>query len=266
MRASLGALELDLEWRTTLLVALLLPALIGLGCWQLDREREKRALLERFEVRQAADPVPVNSVLAARAPAALAYLPVRLRGRYLADRYLLLDNRVQGGRFGYEVVSLFARKDGGYALINRGWVAGDPARRSLPEPASPTGMVAVTGQLYVPPDPPYLLGEQSRAVDDWPRVVQALEMAPLAEALAADLGAPVFPWSVRLDADAPGALAVDWPVVNVSPAKHRGYAVQWFTMAAVLGLFFVLRSSNLWALLRGRRQAEKANDDGRTHD
>lgn len=265
MRASLGALELDLEWRTTLLVALLLPALVGLGCWQLDREGEKRELLARFEARQVAAPVAINDALAARTPADLAYLPVRLRGRYLAERYLLLDNRVQDGRFGYEVVSLFAREDGGYALVNRGWVPGDPARRSLPAPGAPAGTVELTGQLYVPPDPPYLLGEQSRAVDDWPRVAQALEMGPLGEALAADLGAPVFPWSVRLDADAPGALAVDWPVVNVSPAKHRGYAVQWFTMAAVLGLFFVLRSSNLWALLRGR-QAAGANDDGRTHD
>jgi len=265
MRASLGALELDLEWRTTLLVVLLLPALIALGFWQLDREAEKRELLARFEARQAAAPEPIDGALAARGPGALAYLPVRLRGRYLADRYLLLDNRVQGGRFGYEVVSLFAREDGGYALVNRGWVPGDPARRSLPEPAAPAGVVALTGQLYVPPDPPYLLADQSSAVDDWPRVLQALEMGPLVEALAAELGEPVFPWSVRLDADAPGALAVDWPVVNVSPAKHRGYAVQWFSMAAVLGLFFVLRSSNLWALLRGRQPAG-ANDDGRTHD
>lgn len=101
MRASLGALELDLEWRTTLLVALLLPALVGLGCWQLDREGEKRELLARFEARQVAAPVAINDALAARTPADLAYLPVRLRGRYLAERYLLLDNRVQDGRFGY---------------------------------------------------------------------------------------------------------------------------------------------------------------------
>jgi len=47
-----------------------------------------------------------------------------------------------------------------------------------------------------------------------------------------------------------------WPVVNVSPAKHRGYAVQWFTMAAALIVFFVFRSSNLWALLRGKTSGD----------
>ncbi len=41
-------------------------------------------------------------------------------------------------------------------------------------------------------------------------------------------------------------------MVNVSPAKHRGYAVQWFTMAVVLLIFFFLRSSNIWQLLGGR--------------
>ena len=260
MRASLGALELDLEWRTTLLVLLLLPVLVALGFWQLDRETEKRELLERFEARQAAAPVTLGPALGERPPASLAYLPVRLRGRYLPGRYLLLDNRIRGGRFGYEAVSLFALEDGRYALVNRGWLPGDPARRSLPEPAAPAGPVSLTGQLYVPPDPPYLLGEQSLAVDDWPRVVQALEMRPLAAALTEDLGAPVFPWSVRLDADAPGALAVAWPVVNVSPEKHRGYAVQWFTMAAVLGLFFLLRGSNLRALLRGGPRARGTKD------
>jgi len=44
-------LTLDLEWRTVALTALLLPLLIGLGFWQLDREQEKRALAERFAQR-----------------------------------------------------------------------------------------------------------------------------------------------------------------------------------------------------------------------
>ena len=61
------------------------------------------------------------------------------------------------------------------------------------------------------------------------------------------------PYPVRIDDGQPGALAVDWQIVNVSPAKHRGYAVQWFTMAAVLAIIFLMRSSNLIELLRGRK-------------
>jgi cytochrome oxidase assembly protein ShyY1 len=262
MRRVPGALELDLEWRSTLLVVLLLPLLLALGFWQLEREAEKRRLEERFASRQAQGPVALKPSLAERPPGELAYLPVRLAGRYVPGQYLLLDNRIRDGRFGYEVVSLFALDDGrGHALVNRGWLPADPARRTLPEPSAPARQVVLTGHIYVPPSPPYLLGEQSRAVDDWPRVVQALEAGPLATALAGRLQTAVFPWSVRIDAAQPGALAVDWRIVNVRPEKHRGYAVQWFAMAAVLVLFFVLRSSNLWTLLRRPRQGDR-----KTHD
>jgi cytochrome oxidase assembly protein ShyY1 len=262
MGSAAGPLRFDLEWRLTLFTALFLPLLVALGFWQLDREAEKRALAERFASRQAQPPAALTPALARRPPQELAYLPVHLRGRFLPDQYLLLDNRVRDGRFGYEVVALFALAGGaGYALVNRGWIAGDPARRSLPEVTAPVRELSLRGHLYVPPDPPYLLAEQSLATDDWPRVVQALEAERLASALTAARGAPVFPWSVRMDAGQPGALAAGWPVVNVTPEKHRGYAVQWFTMAGVLLLFFLLRSSNLWALLRGTREPQTGGSD-----
>ena len=78
-------------------------------------------------------------------------------------------------------------------------------------------------------------------------------MDKLAPALSAELGQTVAPYSLRINAGQPGALEVAWQVVNVSPAKHRGYAVQWFTMATVLALIYLLRCSNLWQLLAVRR-------------
>ena len=121
--------------------------------------------------------------------------------------------------------------------------------------ADVAGEVTLTGHLYVPPGEPYLLAEQAFG-GDWPLVLQALEMDKLGPELAQRLGDRVFPYSVRLDANAPGALAIDWQVINVSPQKHVGYAVQWFTMAAVLFLFFVFRSTNLWQWLRRRGPEE----------
>ena len=64
--------------------------------------------------------------------------------------------------------------------------------------------------------------------------------------------AELYPWLVRIDPSEPAALTADWPVVSASPEKRQGYALQWFTMAAVLLLFFLLRSSNLWQLMTRR--------------
>ena len=248
----LGNLRFDLEWRITALSLVLFPLFIGLGFWQLERAEEKTRLAQSFEQRSQQAPTPLDRALLAADPASLGYLPVAVSGQYLEGRDLLLDNRIRGGRFGYEVVSVLELASGeGLVLVNRGWIAGDPARLNLPQVPAAPGDLRLTGHLYVAPGEPYLLGEQDLQ-GSWPKRLQALEMDKLAVALGEQLDAPLMPYPVRIDAGQPGALEVAWQIVNVSPAKHRGYAVQWFTMAAVLLLFFLLRSSNLWQVILGR--------------
>ena len=75
-------------------------------------------------------------------------------------------------------------------------------------------------------------------------------MEKIVPVVGAVSGQRVFPYPVRIDAGEPGALAVEWQVVNMSPDKHRAYAAQWFTMALFLLVFFVMRSSNLWQLVK----------------
>lgn len=244
----------DPEWRTTLFAALLVPALAGLGVWQLSRAEEKAALRAAFEAQQARNPARLAQLAGAPAEE-LAYLPVQLSGRFRQNRYFLLDNRMQHGRYGNEVVGVFELDDGGLALVNRGWLPADPARRSLPQVPPVPGQVTIRGQIYVAPGKPYLLQEQKFA-SGWPRRVQALEMDKLAAELDGEPGAgggELFPYPVRMDAGEPGALSVAWKVVNTGPAKHVGYAVQWFAMSAVLALLYVLRSSNLRQWLGARR-------------
>ena len=80
----------------------------------------------------------------------------------------MLDNRIQGGRFGYEVVSLLALSSGeGVVLVNRGWIPGDPARLEMPDIPEVAGSVSLTGHVYVEPGKPYLLGAQ-QLEGPWP--------------------------------------------------------------------------------------------------
>ncbi|MCB1676641.1 MAG: SURF1 family protein [Halioglobus sp.] len=237
------------EWRMTVFVALMTTVMVALGFWQLYRAQEKTVIQAAFAQRQAQAPVPLDA-LWQRPPAELAYRPVRLRGRFMDRRYFLLDNRIQGGRFGYEVLGIFRLADSdNLALVNRGWIAGDPGRRELPVVPAVPGDITLTGYVYVAPGAPYLLAEQ-RLAPDWPKLLQAVEMDKLLPVMAALDSGAVFPYPVRLDADAAGALSVDWPLVNISPGKHRAYAAQWFVMAAVLALFYLLRYSNIGQLLR----------------
>ena len=241
------------EWRITLFTAVMVALMVWLGLWQLQRAEEKAALATAFTQRQAQRPA-LLSALWDEPPAALAYVPVRLTGTFLQDEYFLLDNRISGGRFGYEVLGILQLDDdSGTVLVNRGWIAGDPSRRELPEVPRVAGQVNLTGHVYVAPGAPYLLAEQQLQAG-WPKRIQAVEMDKLKPPIMAVTPGTVFPYPVRIDADGTGALRVDWKVVNVSPQKHQGYALQWFTMAAVLFVFYVLRCSNLWQLLSTSRR------------
>lgn len=254
-RLSAG-LKFNPEWRITLFTVVMVPLLVGLGVWQLQRAQEKAALEAVFEARQQQPPVALTE-LWGRSGESLAYQPVRLQGSFLPDQYFLLDNQVQHGTVGYEVLGILQLADGsGSVLVDRGWIAGDAARRTLPVVPVVTGPVEVSGQVYVAPGKPFLLAEQDLDTA-WPKIIQAVEMDKLVPVAAALQGDVVFPFPVRLDAGATGALTVNWQVVNMSPQKHQAYAVQWFAMAAVLLVFYLLRSSNLWQLVTGKNGAGK---------
>lgn len=245
--------QFDPEWRITLFALVMVPLMVGLGFWQLQRADEKAALAASFAQRQVQPPAPLAE-LWEKPREALTYAPAQLTGTFLQDEYFLLDNRIHAGRFGYEVLAIMRLEDSdNTVLVNRGWIAGDPARLVLPEVPAVPGVVSLSGHVYVAPGEPYLLAEQ-QLESGWPKRIQAVQIDKIQPSiLAINGGGSVFPYPVRINADEAAALAVDWQVINVSPQKHQGYAVQWFAMAFVLFIFYLLRCSNLWSLFTTSR-------------
>ena len=242
-------LRVELDWRTTLATALLLPALLSLGFWQLNRAEQKAALIDRLEVRRALPAITPQSAM--RLPDdERADRRVIMNARFTPNRFVLVDNRLRGGKFGYEVVA-FAEVDQLAVALNLGWVRGDPSRKTLPDVVLPSGMQTVSGRLYQPSGDAFMLGE-NRLPAPLPGVVQQLTLSAWQDELQSQLDQRVFPLEVRIDEFESVAFDATWPIVNQTPVKHQGYAVQWFTMAAALGLAFIFRSTNLWRWLRHR--------------
>lgn len=175
---------------------------------------------------------------------------VVMGARFTPNHYVLLDNRLRGGKFGYEVVA-FAEVDQLAVALNLGWVRGDPSRKTLPDIALPSGVQTVSGRLYQPSGEAFMLGENQLPAQ-LPGVVQQLTLSAWQDELQSQLDQPIFPLEIRVDELASVAFDATWAIVNQTPAKHQGYAVQWFTMAAALGLAFIFRSTNLLRWLRYR--------------
>lgn len=219
----------------TLATLALLPLLIGLGVWQLQRAEWKQGLVDANAERAALPAVALGSLLPVTA--ADQYRPVTVHGHYDLDHQLLLDNRINQGHPGYEVLTPLLPDGGGRGvLVNRGWVPASPDRSALPALPGTRGDLLVRATVKLPPEKIFRLADVEEAQAGWPRVVQQPELARF-EAL---LGYPLEPLFLLLDPAAEHGFLRDWkPVYGVTPDKHRAYAAQWLTLALVLVLIYL---------------------------
>ena len=229
-------------WLPSLVVLALLPLLVWLGLWQLDRADEKRALLAASDARRVAPPVPVSALELVAKP---AFTRVALQGSFDAEHSLLLDSRTRAGVAGVELLQPFYDQPSGlWLLVNRGWIAW-PDRRTPPQFTTPEAALKLTGWVYLQPGEDFLLKQTETS--GWPKLVNTVD----APGLWQMLGRGGAPFQIRLD---PGSAAyqVDWPIVSSDPQKHLGYAVQWFALALALLLLFIYL---------GIRNARDVNDE-----
>lgn len=210
-----------------------LPVLLWLGAWQLDRASQKREMFERFGADDA--PVAYPSIADA-APEDVRYRRVVATGRYDAARQFLLEGMTRDGRPGLHVLTPLALGDGSFVIVDRGWIPETRTRDTrpdLPVGVGPREVAARAVPFYAPG-----LRLEAPPGEGWPRRVLYPTPVQLAEAL----GAPVAPHLLWLDAGEPDGFARDWKPAEFGPARHIGYAVQWFGLAITLLLiYFVLR-------------------------
>ena len=199
----------------------LLPLLLGLGTWQLDRGFEKAERQARWSDTREPAEWPVKQPLQGQ--------PVVLSGHYDPDTQWLLDNRTRDGRPGYEVLQPF-HTESGPVLVNRGWVPAAEDRDRLPEVTVPSGSQRIRALVWEWPTP-LVLGEvKSVNPDGWPRRVASLEQSDARDELTGIAGVPVQ----LSDEGQPGALRTGWTPDRMEAATHYGYTVQWFGLAIVL--------------------------------
>ena len=215
----------------TAAAAVLLALLCSLGFWQLDRAAGKETALMRFEAARA---TVLDATALGRGP--VEFARVVLGGRYDPVHQFLQDNRTHQGRSGYHVLTPFRTSSHGAVLVNRGWVPASPDRSSLPEITAPRGTVRLQGMVRLAREDLFVLGDTGYSAPGWPRVVQRVEL----DAMQRALGYPLAGWLVALDPAAPNGYVREWKAApGLTADRHRGYAFQWFALAAALFAIWV---------------------------
>jgi len=227
----------------TLTVAVLLTVLCSLGFWQLDRMRQKEAMLARYHANSLAAPAPLPRQIAD--PQSYAFRAVQLDCAFEGPAHLSPGSSPDG-RAGQHVYAL-CREEGRAArvVVDLGWVpfqadvpliAGLRARiEGIARPwTEHTFVETLSGSARVSPQTFQSGGEADSPIA--PVFVQARTIAPLEGA--------------SLPGIQPSPLQVE-----AIPNNHRSYAIQWFAFATILLIIYGVY------LARWRRlQAAGAND------
>ena len=223
-------------------VVILVATLIGvaatanLGAWQLRRAAQKIALQQALDTR--AKLPALGSAELARTPAqaeAQHYRPVRLRGHWLPERTVFLENRQMNARVGFYVVTpLQLAGETRAVLVQRGWVPRDLRDRTLlPAVPAPPGDVELDGLIAPPPARLYEFSGGSGGL-----IRQNLDL----DTFGVETGLSLAPLSVQAmasPATAGDGLQRDWPHPAVDVQKHYGYAFQWFALCALMAGLYV---------------------------
>jgi cytochrome oxidase assembly protein ShyY1 len=244
-------MRLRFRFRTVPFVATCLLVLLGiaLGNWQTRRAAEKAGLQARLEQGMAAAPLKLDG--SPVDPARLEFHRVVVTGEFVPNWPVFLDNRPQAGRTGFILLMPFKIAGSNkFVLVARGWLPRNTAEHDrLPSYATPPGRVTLEG----------------RAVRQLPRVMQLGTPAPLkpnaivqntdpaevARASGLDL-LPLVVEQTGLGTQGDGLLR-NWPAPSTDIDRHKGYALQWYALAAMAFLFFVITGFR-----SGRRKTEQA--------
>lgn len=232
------------RWIIALAALALALATVRLGLWQLDRAQQKQAIQRDIDARARLPPL-TDADLARdeRNAAAQHHRRVEVSGTWRREFTVFIDNRQLRGASGFIVVTPLQLDDGTAVLVQRGWLARDPADRTrVTDPPTPAAAVRLRG-LAAPP--PTRLYEFDGAASG--PIRQNLDLGVAAR----ESGLALRPLTIlQLEAAAPGddALVREWPAPAAGATKNLGYAFQWFALCALtVGLY-------VWFQLIGPRR------------
>lgn len=255
-----------------LLVVIVVVTCVALGLWQLDRREQLEERNALAAERLAAEPRPYRELepqLDPEAPvgsdADATHRPVVVAGSFDSDHEVLLRGRALEGQPGHHVLTpLLLDSDpasDGEApppalLVDRGWIPYAAEASGRPAHAPPAGRVQVTGRLMPKQDPPegFLAGLAPR---DRPTGRLATVARADIDRLKSQMPYALEPYWVQAEqvqaeqlnaeASAGDAAAGEngrFPVVPPPPGPeagpHLGYALQWFSFAAIAAVGYVL--------------------------
>ena len=237
----MSAVERRFPWGLTISAAIAMAILVGLGVWQVRRLAWKEALLAKIAALDTASARPIADVLAqtgsqefVRVQAPCAPVPATAAGPSLF-RYAVRDDRI-----GWRLLGACRLTSGPYdgivldrGIIERFMGSTSPQPMSFP-PAGP-----VLGVLRSAGPKPWL---GPAVMEQGPNMVayRMIDHASLAQIARTEGLSRPAPYLLAVERETPAVPGVTPAAIPKDiPNNHLVYAITWFSLALILGWFYV---------------------------
>jgi surfeit locus 1 family protein len=219
-------------WLITVITFLAVGLTLSLGRWQLSRAAEKERVQASIEERGRQVELAGATLLGHLPLDGLLHRRISVRGRWLAEKTVFLDNRQMNAKPGFYVVTPLQLEGSRQAvLVQRGWVPRNFIDRAqVPKIDTPSGVVEVAGRMAPPPAKLYELGKAPPGP-----IRQNLDLAQF----SAEIGVPLVPGSVLQTGASDDGLLREWPAASAGSDTNYGYAFQWFGLSALMAILYV---------------------------
>lgn len=230
----------------TILVVIGVAVNVRLGIWQLDRLAQRRAFNARVLAQINQPVLKLDGPALNEDLSGMEYRKVVVIGDYDHSHEVALRNQAWENQVGVHLLTpLHVEGSNAYVLVDRGWVPdSDYVYDGWDQYAEP-GKVEVMGVIRASQSKP----DFGRRSDPTPvpggESLKAWYFANV-EAISQQVPYTLLPIYVQ-QAPAPSWTGLPYrtqPDLELSEGPHMGYAIQWFTFGAILGLgypFFIRR-------------------------
>lgn len=237
----------------TVLVMAGIALTVRLGIWQLDRLAQRRAFNARVTAQMQAPELLLSGDASGNDLANMEYRAVRVRGTYDFSQQVALRNQAWDNQSGVRLLTPL-RIEGSQqvVLVDRGWVPAADFSSTDWGAYDENGWVEVRGVIRASKEKPDFGRRSDPLPEPGGEPLKIWNFANVA-GIARQMPYELLPVYIQ-QAPGPSGTALphrSLPELDLSEGPHQGYALQWFTFAALLLVgypFFVIKKSRRSAI------------------
>jgi len=227
----------------TILGIIAAAVMIRLGIWQVDRLAGRRDFNAQVLSQINESPLPLTDDNVSGDLEALEFRTVQIEGEYDLANTLVLGNQVWDEQIGVHLLTpLKVAGTEAVILVDRGWIPFDDWQNRKLSGYDEVGPVQIEGMLRVTQTKLGLRDCLDETAGEAPFQVWCLALDGIAGYLPYNLLSVYLIQAPEGEQTEPLYRAI--PQIEITEGPHQGYAVQWFTFAAILLIgypFFVRR-------------------------